>query len=143
MKTSKDTKRFLEALSEIPNISIACKKTGFSRQTIYRWKKIDKKFSDRLDAVLKIGIESICDLCESKLVEHIQAGNMRAISYYLDNNKREYLRPRRPIELSKRLSPGDSLDGIEINIIRTKDDIKRFDEKDESPNLLTDSDGTA
>ena len=86
--------KFLEQIRNIPNISLACEKVGLSRNTVYRWCKEDSAFKKRLDGALKTGVESVCDLAESKLVGHINNGNLQAIRYWFDNNKRSYARPR-------------------------------------------------
>jgi hypothetical protein len=43
---------------------------------------------------LKSGVHSINDLAESKLISHINNGSFRAIQYWLDNHKKEYIKPR-------------------------------------------------
>lgn len=94
MKRNRKEQQFLEQLQTIPNISLACEKVGLSRNTIYRWCKEDPTFKDRLDAAIGMGTESVNDLAESKLISKINAGEMRAIMYWLDNNKKTYIRPR-------------------------------------------------
>lgn len=86
--------QFLDQLSLIPNVSLACEKTGLSRNTIYRWRGEDPDFKKEMDAALKDGVNSINDLAESKLITHINNGSMRAIEYWLNNNKRAYVRPK-------------------------------------------------
>lgn len=94
MKRNRKEAQFFEQLQTIPNISLACEKVGLSRNTIYRWCKEDPTFKGRLDEVLRTGVESINDLAESKLINHINQGNLNAIRYWLDNNKKNYARPR-------------------------------------------------
>lgn len=106
-------RNFLEELENVPNVSLACKKTGLSRQTIYRWRKEDPGFKRRYDEALKSGMESVCDLAESKLIGHINAGNMRAIQYYLDNHKKEYMRPR-PKDFWETIRADKQVTGIQI-----------------------------
>src|SRR3989338_4560343 len=93
MKRYKETP-FLEQIKSIPNVSLACEKVGLSRNTVYRWCNEDPEFKERVDAALENGIESVNDLAESKLITNINNGNMRAIQYWLDNNKKTYIRPR-------------------------------------------------
>ncbi len=93
-KSSKKIKAFLEQLNTVPNISVACEKVGLTRNTIYRWCKEDPEFQENVNLALSCGVDSIIDLAESKLVTHINNGNLRAIQYYLDNHKKEYMRPR-------------------------------------------------
>lgn len=94
MKRYRKEKPFLEELRKIPNISLACEKVGIARNTVYRWRSEDPEFDARVEDALVSGIESISDLAESKLVTNINNGSMRAIQYWLDNNKRTYMRPR-------------------------------------------------
>jgi hypothetical protein len=94
MKRNRKEEPFFEQLKAIPNISIACEKVGLSRNTIYRWCHEDPEFKKRLDDALRTGVDSINDLAESKLINHINQGNLQAIRYWLDNNKKNYARPR-------------------------------------------------
>ena len=94
MKRNRKEIPFLEQLKTIPNISLACEKVGLSRNTIYRWCNEDPDFKDRLDVAIDSGTDSINDLAGSKLVGLINAGNLNAIKYWLDNNKKTYMRPR-------------------------------------------------
>jgi hypothetical protein len=94
MKKHYKENKFLEQLERIPNVSLACEKVGLARNTIYRWRNEDKAFAKRMDSAIDSGTESISDLAESKLVNHINNGNMRAIQYWLDNNKKAYIKPR-------------------------------------------------
>jgi hypothetical protein len=94
MKKHRKENSFLEQLKTIPNVSLACEKVGLSRNTVYRWCNEDPEFKARLDEALENGVESVNDLAESKLVTNINNGNMRAIQYWLDNNKKTYIRPR-------------------------------------------------
>jgi hypothetical protein len=98
MRKSKQTiKRFLDELAQVPNVSLACKKTGISRQTLYRWKRDDAEFAQQLNQYYDVGIDSISDLAESKLVEKIQTGDFRAMKFWLENNNKRYIRPRQSI----------------------------------------------
>ncbi len=94
MKRFRKENEFLEQIKTIPNISLACEKIGLSRNTIYRWCNEDPDFKKRLNEALGNGTESVNDLAESKLISLINSGNMQAIKYWLDNNKKNYMRPR-------------------------------------------------
>ena len=94
MKKIRLEKAFLEELAKVPNESLACKNVGLSRQSIHRWKKEDPKFRKKCEEALQLGTESINDLAESKLIANIQSGKQRSIEYWLDNNKRAYIKPR-------------------------------------------------
>jgi hypothetical protein len=94
MKKQQISQKVLDELSELPNVSLICKKLNISRQTFYRWKKEDPDFADEIENSLTCGIESISDLAESKLIENIKGGKQRAIEYWLGNNKKAYIKPR-------------------------------------------------
>jgi len=94
MKKYRKEGSFLEQLMRVPNVSLACEKVGLARNTVYRWRKEDPDFQARMDEALTTGVNSVNDLAESKLVGHINNGSMRAIEYWLDNHKKEYVRPR-------------------------------------------------
>lgn len=93
------TKKVLEELSEIPNVSLICKKLNISRQTFYRWKKENPEFSELVEESIECGVESISDLAESKLIENIKNGKQRSIEYWLNSNKKKYFRPRPVINI--------------------------------------------
>lgn len=98
MKKHYKENKFLEQLERVPNVSLACEKVGLARNTIYRWRSEDPAFAARMDTALVAGTESVNDLAESKLISHINNGNMRAIQYWLDNNKKNYIKPRPKVE---------------------------------------------
>ena len=85
---------FIEQLEKVPNVSLACEKIGIARNTVYRWCSEDPDFKARMEKALTAGTNSVNDLAESKLISHINNGNMRAIQYWLDNNKKNYIKPR-------------------------------------------------
>ena len=93
MKRYKKEVAFLEEIQHVPNISSACQKVGLSRNTIYRWCNEDPKFKSRLDQAMAIGVDSVSDLAESKLIGLINVSDFRAIAYWLDNNKKVYIKP--------------------------------------------------
>lgn len=98
MKKTKLEKKFLKELRRVPNVSLACENVRISRNTIYRWRIEHSAFKTKMDKALLSGVDSINDLAESKLVSHINNGNMRAIKYWLDNNKKNYVKPRPKVE---------------------------------------------
>jgi hypothetical protein len=94
MKKYRKEQALLEQLRIVPNVTLACEAVGLSRNTVYRWCREDPDFKIRLDEALESGVESVNDLAESKLIKHINNENLRAIRYWLDNNKKTYIRPR-------------------------------------------------
>lgn len=106
-KKSRKAKAFLEEISRIPNISIACEKIGLARNTIYRWCKEDPKFQESVDIALASGNDFVTDIAESKLISLItsEVVNLRVIRYWLDNHKKEYIRPRFVVDSKDTLEP--------------------------------------
>jgi hypothetical protein len=98
MKKHYKENKLIEQLERVPNVSLACEKVGIARNTVYRWCKEDPNFKARMDKALSAGTNSVNDLAESKLISHINYGNMRAIKYWLDNNKKNYVKPRPKVE---------------------------------------------
>lgn len=98
MKKHYKENKLIEQLERVPNVSLACEKVGIARNTVYRWCKEDPDFKARMDKALSAGTNSVNDLAESKLISHINKGNMRAIKYWLDNNKKSYIKPRPKVE---------------------------------------------
>ena len=115
MKRKKE-KQFLEQLKTIPNISLACEKVGLSRNTVYRWCKEDPDFKKQMDEALTTGVDSVNDLAESKLITHLNSGNMQAIRYWLDNNKKNYVKPR-PVGLWEALRDNNDVREIKITLL--------------------------
>ncbi len=98
MKKHYKENQFIEQLERVPNVSLACEKVGIARNTVYRWCAEDPDFKARMDTALESGVHSVNDLAESKLISHINNGNMRAIQYWLDNNKKNYIKPREKVQ---------------------------------------------
>ncbi len=121
MKNPRIKNKFIEELEKVPIISLACEKVGLSRQTIYRWIKVDPIFKKRVDDASDMGTESVCDLAESKLVSNINNGDQRAIEYFLTNNKKKYYRPKKPMSY-------ESQKFIPVQIIRHA----TYDKKDDA-----------
>lgn len=83
MKKNRKKDEFLNNLREIPIVQSACKKTGLSRNTVYRWKNTDKKFKAAMEQALLEGEELINDLTEHQLLGLIQSGAWPAINFWL------------------------------------------------------------
>ncbi len=126
MKKKSLEKTFIEELAKTANISVACERVGLSRQTVYRWMENEKRFSKNVDEAKKLGVESINDLAESKLITDIKIGKPRAYRYWLDNHKKEYMRPR-PKNFWEDMGK-EKIDAIEVKIYSRKEDVERDEE---------------
>jgi len=96
MKRRDYESKFIEELERVHIISLACKNVGLSRQTVYRWMRHDPKFRKKVDDAIKMGIESVNDLAESKVVGAIDKGDPWAVKLWLMNRHKDY-KPKRPI----------------------------------------------
>jgi hypothetical protein len=137
VKRYKQEKSFLEQIKTVPNISLACEKVGLSRNTVYRWCKEDLAFKTRLDEAINTGTESVNDLAESKLIGHINSGNLRAIQYWLDNNKKSYIRPRSK-DFWETLREDTRVTEIKITVAKQKKEAKKVNRV--TPKTLPDED---
>ncbi|MCA9366558.1 hypothetical protein KC722_03190 [Candidatus Kaiserbacteria bacterium] len=121
MKRKRKELPFLEQLEKVPNVSLACERVGIARNTVYRWCNEDPDFKARMDTALSYGTQSVNDLAESKLISHINNGNLRAIQYWLDNNKKTYIKPRDKNMWKQPFVPVTKIvierpDGIEVDV---------------------------
>lgn len=97
MKKIKLQNQFFEELRKVPIVQVACEKTGLSRNSIYRWKKEDKEFSEKMDDAIKDGVSFVNDMSESQLLTMIKEKNWSAISFWLKHRNDNY---KNKVELS-------------------------------------------
>jgi hypothetical protein len=90
MKKIKLQKQFFEELRKVPIVQVACEKTGLSRNSIYRWKKEDKEFSEKMYEAIKDGVAFVNDMSESQLLTMIKEKNWSAISFWLKHRNDNY-----------------------------------------------------
>ncbi|OGF80431.1 hypothetical protein A2W48_02990 [Candidatus Giovannonibacteria bacterium RIFCSPHIGHO2_12_44_12] len=89
-QTKRMKEALLEELAKYPIIQLACQRTGIGRSTFYKWKKLDKKFSDLASAAVAEGKKFTNDMAESQLIKAIGNGNMTGIIFWLKNNHADY-----------------------------------------------------
>lgn len=77
---------YLDALrSSAGLVTQACKKVGIgSRNTIILWRKRDPAFDEACEEAATEASEMALDLAESALMRNIQAGDTKAIKFYLN-----------------------------------------------------------
>jgi len=97
MKKIKSQNQFFEELRKVPIVQVACEKTGLSRNSVYRWKKEDEKFSQKMDEAIRDGIAFVNDMSESQLLTMIKEKNWSAISFWLKHRNDNY---KNKVELS-------------------------------------------
>lgn len=90
MKKNKLQDQFFAELSKVPIVQVACEKSGISRNSIYRWRREDKKFSTKMDEALAKGVALVNDMSESQLLTLIKEKNYPAISFWLRHRNDNY-----------------------------------------------------
>jgi len=100
-RTQKLKQKLLEHLAESGNISYACKRTGISRETYYKWKE-DPLFAFDAEAAFEYGKSFVNDLAHTQLILNIQQGNMQAVRFQLASCHPDYQpRKARPHDSAK------------------------------------------
>lgn len=101
---------FFEELKKIPIVQVACEKSNVSRNTVYRWRKEDKKFAEEMDKAMTDGIEYINDMTETQLLNAIKVGEFKAISFWLRSRHSAYKHKIEvsTVEESEELSPAQA-----------------------------------
>ncbi len=94
MKNREDKEKFLQELTEVPLISVVCRRVGIAKATIYRWKEKDKRFAKKLEKASRQGRYSINDLAEGHVISMIKKGDFRASKFWLESNHKDYVKPR-------------------------------------------------
>jgi hypothetical protein len=90
MKKNKVQDEFLENLSKVPIVLVACEKTSISRNSIYRWRKEDSVFSKKMDEALADGVAFVNDMTESQLLTMIKEKNWPAMRFWLSHRNDKY-----------------------------------------------------
>ena len=85
-------KSLIQLLSQNPIVETACKKIGISRMMYYRWRKADHSFAKEVDLTLSVSRETVNDLAVSKLIGHMQEGQLKSIIYWLQHNHPRYMK---------------------------------------------------
>lgn len=125
MKKHNLEERFLEELEKIHIISVACEKVGLSRQSIYRWMRLDEKFKKKVDEAIGMGIESVSDLAENKIVSAINRGEPWAVKYFLSNRNKNYKAKKPMSEFEQNFVPVGAI----IHGTITDEDIRKMRKK--------------
>jgi hypothetical protein len=90
MKKNKFQDQFFAELEKIPIVQVACEKTSLSRNSVYRWRKEDKLFAQKMDEALAKGVELVNDMSESQLLTLIKEKSFPALSFWLRHRNKNY-----------------------------------------------------
>lgn len=83
--------RFIEALTRVKVISVACKITEIGRSTIYEWEEKDHKFKLDLEKAQSRGQDNLNDLCEITVINSVKAGNISSAKWMLEKHHKDYI----------------------------------------------------
>jgi predicted DNA-binding transcriptional regulator AlpA len=126
MKQDKTKKVLLEQLRQMPIIEIACKKSGVSRATFYRWKKEDSEFEKLAEVAITEGEGFITDLSESQLISLIKDRSFPAIQLWLKHHNNKY---KTKVEISgSLLQIREELTQEETDVLRQALELAGFEE---------------
>ena len=96
-------KPFLAELEKLPIIQVACKKVGVSRNSIYRWRKEDFDFAEKMDESIDKGIDFINDMSENQLLTLIKEKKFPAIRLWLAHHHPRYMKKEKEIKIEENL----------------------------------------
>ncbi len=89
-RQEKEKQKIVEMLKKTPIVHIVCEKTGISRATYYRWRKLDEAFEKETDEALANGKQLINDLAESQLISAIRERELTAVIFWLKHHHTDY-----------------------------------------------------
>jgi hypothetical protein len=90
-KIAKQKELLLEQLRTIPIVEIACKRTGISRATFYRWCDDDEDFKTDVENSKVDGVENINDMSEAQLIGMIKEKKFQATALWLKHNHQRFM----------------------------------------------------
>lgn len=111
-RQNNDKQALIENLKEMPIIQVACKRTGVSRATYYRWRKEDKDFLQQSEDAIFQGFEFINDMSESQIVTLIKEKKLPAITLWLKHHHPRYgskIRTYNPVIQREDLTPEENI----------------------------------
>jgi len=104
MRQTKLKSLFLEQLKKTPTIEQACQKSGVSRMTISRWRRVSTKFNTEVNKAQDEGREFVSDIAEAQMFSQISQGKPDMIRFFLTHNNERY---SNKLELSGTVSTKD------------------------------------
>lgn len=122
----KDKQTLIEIFKEMPIVQIACKRSGISRATYYRWRKEDKDFLEQSDKALADGVEFINDMSEGQVISLIREKSWPAISFWLRKRSSKFqdrlevttsIRPEQNLSPEQTADMEEALRHVELPII--------------------------
>jgi|SRR3989338_3115189 len=125
MRDHEDRQKFLDILEDMPLVSVAAKRAGIAKSTIYRWRQKSRAFARQMEATLKRGRDTVNDLAESQLINLVRKGDFKSVRYWLDNNKKEYARPR-PKNFWESFKMENPVTAVNINVTGNPENVAKI-----------------
>lgn len=82
--------QLLKELETTPIISVACKKVGIPRATVYRWMQADEQFASEIHDYKSRGTDLINDIAESQVIRGVKEGKQGFVFFWLRHNHDNY-----------------------------------------------------
>ena len=114
-KKSRLQEAFFAELKKVPIVLVACEKSGISRNSVYRWKREDKKFSEVMDEALAEGEALVNDMSESQLLTMIKEKNWSAISFWLRHRNPRF---KDKIEVTSKTEDTEELTPAQAEVVK-------------------------
>lgn len=92
--------KLISELQSTPIVEIACRKTGITRQTFYRWIEKDFELKARVEEAIEKGSSLINDMAESTLIQNIKDNELTAVIFWLKNRHEKF---RTKVQLSGKI----------------------------------------
>lgn len=116
-KIKKQKELLLEQLRTIPIVEIACKRTGVSRATFYRWREEDEGFKTDVENSKVDGVENINDMSEAQLIGMIKEKKFQATGLWLKHNHQRFMSEDK-INLAQRQRKAVELDSNKKELLK-------------------------
>ena len=135
MKKNRVKDKFLDSLKKVPIVQIGCEKVGVSRNSVYRWRNDDKKFSEDMDLAMTEGEAFINDISEGQLLNMIKEKSWPALAFWLRHRNPKF---RDKVEITtkvidEKLTPEQEKivrEALELASITKSDTINNINNKD-------------
>jgi hypothetical protein len=104
MRDRDEKLKLIEELSRTSVVSLACKKSGISRASYYRWLEEDSWFERQCNKASRQGRELMCDKAESNILKAVSDGDLKVSTYYLEHNHPNYKKGNPPFNNPDRIT---------------------------------------
>ena len=97
MKKDRIQPKLIKELEKVPIVSVACRRSGVSRNSFYRWCNEDPYFASLVNDALIEGEDFINDLSESQLITLIKEKKFSAIRFWLTHRHSKFKKQEKEV----------------------------------------------